>query len=194
MKYSPTLFLFLFHTHLSAVVLYDEVDDGDLSDNYLSPTELTLLEGSNEIAGTLLGGAADVDLITLRVESGFVLSSIRVLERTSFMDDGGTFLGIQNGPRLSDDPNRQNLFRGAIGFRVFSASDAASESDILPFISAFAPLNTTEPLPAGDYAIWLNETEAFSTYRLDFVTEAVPEPSVLSLFGITYFFFQRRRR
>ncbi|MGJ8724079.1 MAG: PEP-CTERM sorting domain-containing protein [Roseibacillus sp.] len=178
-------------TFVLGVSLYDETIDGDFSNDYLNPTSLNLKTGSNQISGSLFGASIDVDLFTFRLGPGEALSAIRVLEFSTF-GIGGSFLGMQSGTQLSANPALGNAFPDAVGGRVFTAADAAVDRDILPFVVMFPPFNSVNPLPEGDYVVWLNETGQPTQYTLDFVV--VPEPSSLVPLGLSVFLFRRWRK
>ena len=69
-------------------------------------------------------------------------------------------------------------FPDAIGYAIISAGDAAVDRDVLPTITSGPPFNGVAALPAGNYVGWLNETGLASTYQIEFVIAAVPEPAV----------------
>ena len=166
-------------------VTYVESVDGDLSGDYIEPTPIALDVGAdNFLIGSLAGGESDLDLFTLAVPDGAALTALHVVE---FGGGGnGSFIGLQPGSGLSANPVPSQAFPDAIGYAIIGELDAAVDKDVLDTITASPPFNGATSLPAGTYAGWLNETGAGSTYELQFVVTAIPEPQVgllLSVFG-----------
>jgi hypothetical protein len=172
---------------------YSETIDGELSNDFIEPTPVLMDLGSNLLTGGLAGGESDIDLFSFSVPVGHQLAAIRILGFTG--GGGGSFLGIQPGIELSSSPVPSASFPDPIGYAIISASDAAVDRDVLPTIASGPPFNGVAALPAGNYVGWLNETGLTSTYQIEFVIAAVPEPAVpaalaLGLLGS----FARRRR
>lgn len=176
---------------INATVIYQESVQGDFSDDYLNPNFLVLGAGDNVISGSLLGGSADMDLFTLTVPAGFEVTALRV---TAFVGGiNGSFMGAQPFPILSEDPVQYIRFGNGeiftvdpINYVLFGEGDAATTRDVLPQLIVGAPISgdfQDPKLSAGDYAFWLNETRAGSTYTLTFEVTPVPEPST-ALFGL----------
>ncbi|MEM6886339.1 MAG: PEP-CTERM sorting domain-containing protein [Verrucomicrobiota bacterium] len=178
---------------LSAGSVYVEGTNGDLSDDYLNPTSLVFTPGVNTVSGALAGGAADLDLFTFNLSSGQTLTEIKVIDFTG--GAAGSLFAMQSGTQLSSDPVLATInmsFPDPIANVLISSTLAASDFDILPNLVVGPPFNFANPLPAGDYVVWLNETGAASTYSLDFTV--VPEPSTLMLFSLASAVMLFRRR
>ena len=180
----------LFHcTFLAAPALaqtlffHDEATSGDLSDNYLSPTQLTVGLGNNILTGSLSGGTNDLDLFELIVPQGLEVTAIRLLDFEGGL--AGSFLIMQPGSTLSAPP--ANDFSDPVGFTILSPGGVGSDllpTIALPGITSLAPFFGVDTLTEGSYAGWLNETGPSSTYSLQFEassTTAVPEPSAALL-------------
>ncbi len=172
---------------------YSEAIDGELSNDFVEPTLVLMDLGSNMLTGELAGGESDVDLFRFSVPMGQQLAAIRILGFTG--GGGGSFFGIQSGVELSSSPVPSSSFADPIGYAIISASDAAVDRDILPTVASGPPFNGASALSSGNYVVWLNETGQPSTYQIEFVIAAVPEPSLsatlaLGLLGC----FARRRR
>lgn len=155
---------------------YVEAIDGELSNDFIEPTPVAMDLGSNLLTGGLAGGEIDIDLFRFSVPVGHQLAAIRILGFTG--GGGGSFLGIQPGVELSSSPVPSASFPDAIGYAIISAGDAAVDRDVLPTITSGPPFNGVAALPAGNYVGWLNETGLASTYQIEFVIAAVPEPAV----------------
>ncbi len=155
---------------------YAETINGELSNDFVDPTPVAMDLGSNLLTGGLAGGEIDIDLFRFSVPVGHQLAAIRILGFTG--GGGGSFLGIQPGVELSSSPVPSASFPDAIGYAIISAGDAAVDRDVLPTITSGPPFNGVAALPAGNYVGWLNETGLASTYQIEFVIAAVPEPAV----------------
>lgn len=167
--------------------------DGDLSDDYTSPTVLNVTLGDNILDGSLLGSELDLDLFRLVVPAGLEITAINLVAASG--GGGGSFLGMQTGDQLSSPPS--SSFPGFIGYALLPASGVGT--NYLPNISPpppynFPPFYGASSLVEGTYAGWLNETGASSTYRLSFVAKAVPEPSSLTLIAVFGLFMLSKRQ
>lgn len=160
---------------MAAVVLWDESISGDLADDYTTPTLLNANLGDNRIAGGLRGSDLDLDLFTLTVSVGHELSGIRLINYNSAVTTNVGFMGIQSGSQLSSPPS--NSFPDPIGYVLYG--NWAVGQDILPTVVGGKPFNGVNPLPAGQYAVWLNETGSSSRYEWSFEVTAVPEPNTI---------------
>ena len=188
------LLVFVFLAAQAAhAVTYLESVDGDLSDDYIDPTPIALDIGVNNfLGGTLGGGESDLDLFTLTIPVGSALTALHVVE----FDGGGngSFIGLQPGNELSANPVPSQQFPDPIGYAIIGADDAAVDEDVLDTITTGSPFDGAASLPAGIYAGWLNETGAASSYRLQLVVAAIPEPASGVLLAIAGTFATLRRR
>ncbi|TAE78466.1 MAG: PEP-CTERM sorting domain-containing protein [Verrucomicrobia bacterium] len=171
---------------------YSESIDGELSNDFIEPTPVAMDLGSNLLTGGLAGGENDVDLFRFSVPVGHHLAAIRILGFTG--GGGGSFLGIQSGVELSASPVPSSGFPDPIGYAIISASDAAVDRDVLPTIASGPPFQGVAALSAGNYVGWLNETGLASTYQIEFVIAAVPEPTAWSAISLALFASLARRR
>lgn len=194
MRCASLIGLLLVHGFPAAsAATYAESINGELSRNYLAPTGFGLELGSNRLSGVLTGGGADIDLFTLTVPSDAAITEIRIIEFTGG-GPAGSFLGFQPGSRLDAMPET-NFMGGPIGYAIISPANAAVDADVLGTITFGLPFSGASSLPTGEYAGWLNETGARSTYTIDFVVSAVPEPSVglLGLIAVMGVVIHRKR-
>lgn len=136
-------------------ILWDEVFDGDLSNDRLAPTPLTLVPGENRINGTVGPGVED-DVFVFTVPAGSVVDSITVLNHSS--PTNSTFLGIDEGATYTATTNPETL-----GFITYNAGDIGS--NLLPELASsngsFLP-----PLSAGTYSIWIDEGTGPEDYAI----------------------------
>ena len=152
---------------------YSEGISGDLADSRLTSTLFSLDPGGNILSATVTD--LDDDFFTIQVPSNFVLSEITVLSYFHPNRGNVSFLGYQDGPTLLEDP--ADITQGEISYALL---DDESRGDPLSSIFAvnFSAASTAFPLPAGDYAFWLNETDDLpGSLSLNFEVTPVPEPS-----------------
>ena len=180
-------------------VIHDEGADGTvdpLSADNQNPTNLgALAHGSNVVRGTVEAAknVGNVDVFTFTVDSGFVLSSLEVLEysyavppsnpneRNAFLaiNDGTTFpynafeLDINENPFLDE-----NAF---LGGTVFGLDDlpTADGGNILPRAGVITGRGFSGPLPAGTYTIYIQQTGPANSYALDFGVTSVTAQTLL---------------
>jgi hypothetical protein len=167
-------------TDVRAGIIYDEAIDGDFSGDGLVPTSLAFGPGSNLISGTTGRdelGVIDRDYFTFTVEPGYAFISLIELAGTTVVRNVG-FLAIQAGPQVTV-PVSPNDASGLLGWAHFEPVDA--DIDILPNmgVSGGGSTGFLPPLPAGQYAIWIQETATgTSSYAFDFQVVPVPEPAL----------------
>ncbi|SFW13775.1 PEP-CTERM sorting domain-containing protein [Nitrosovibrio sp. Nv17] len=167
---------------------YDEARDatgGDFANAvtvgpWLSPGTFAgiLGAGGNTLSGTFggirgSGSPADTDVFSFQVPAGYLLTAIHldysVVEGDSI---GGSYFGIQEGLAIGTGINTvsSNLSNALIG----------ADAELLAVFSgppyAGGDTELTAPLGAGDYTLFLSETDAVVAYRLDFTLAPVPEP------------------
>ncbi len=168
----------------AATLVYDESQDGDLSDNWQNPTPLVLGIGSLVLNAGLSGGSGDLDIFTITVQPGAMLTELNILSYGSPGDQTSptsnvSFLGVQPGNQLSQNPidllDQTNVFADPINFILFGQDSINTTFPSLSSLVVGPPLSGLNPLPAGDYTFILNETGAASEFSIEFV--AVPEPS-----------------
>ena len=176
-------------------MIWDESVDGDLSNNYRAPNFFALSFGSQSVFGTVTDqGTRDRDLFTIEIPVGGQLTALRLVSYSSSDPDNISFVGMQEGATLSQAPS--DNFDDAIGYALFGIDDIGK--DLLPAItgnSFIPPFNGLNPLPAGEYAVWVNETATTADYGIAFEVTQVPEPSILflGLFGVSLSCCKRKR-
>lgn len=152
-----------------------EIDVGDFSDDFESPTSFTVGPGASTLTATTVSG--DLDYVTFTVGPCDTLTQLTVDSYTS-ASDTIAFISMQNGtaftfPATEAAENTAEM----LGLSHFGAADIGQ--DILPAIGEGAiagelpaPLGFTPPLSAGDYTVWLNQTGAAeSTASLVFMVD-----------------------
>jgi PEP-CTERM motif len=178
-------------------IIFDEAVSGDLSNNQLAPTALTLTPGSNSVIGSVNGfppGTDAQDWVSFTIPTGFVMTSYVNSGYVSADDQG--FTGFQSGSSFSGDPFTAGSYAGYAHFGFAATNpDGTPPSttvgvDLLPLManSTFAPGTTgfTPPLHAGTYTFLIQQGNAVNTsYQFDMNVRSVPEPgSSLCLLGI----------
>lgn len=152
---------------------WDKNVKGDLSNIGLSPTSLTLTQGSNLISGVF--GAPDLDYLAVTVPPGHVLTGI-VTGVNTIVGLSRSFIGVQGGNVMTMPPTAINA-AGLLGWAHFGGADGV---DLLPAIGVSKSGSTgfTPPLPAGTYTFWFNEVSSDPglTFDFNFQVQAVSAP------------------
>ena len=165
-----------------AAIVHIEADDGDLSNDGLAPTSISVGLGSNEIYGTTgrsSEGVVDRDYFAISVPTGHEI--VALIEKAGTTTVGGVaFLAVQNGTQVTVPVTPPDA-TGLLGWFHYGAT--TEDLDILAFLgqSGAGALDFVPPLPAGDYAFWVQDTGIGSaSYGFDIVI-AAPEPGVAAL-------------
>jgi hypothetical protein len=178
---------------------WDEAVNGDLSNDGLAPSFVTLTEGSNLLRGStgrsVDTGLVDLDYLTITVPAGFELTSMLVLDGTASIGFG-SFIALVSGNTFPISPETGTA-DGMLGWTLYDAGNVGG--DLLLFMSAPSQGSSgyTPPLQAGDYSFWIQETSTgVATYSFDMNLAAIPEPATaLSLLaGLALLAAARRRR
>ena len=148
---------------------------GDLSNDRLAPTLLSLSSGTNSVTGAVTAGERDYFRIT--VPDGASLAQIVL---AAYGTNNRGFFAIQEGTQITVDPAAASA-APLLGY-VHTAGTLRG-TDILDDMGAgFGAMQFTPPLGPGDYSFWMQQVNAvLTTYTFDLVI--VPEPSVASLFA-----------
>jgi hypothetical protein len=204
-------------TSIAHATDYDEVVQGDLSDDPAAPTDIgALTAGSNRISGTTIPSGTfdttthsysmlDNDYVTFTVPVGDVLSQIDVGSDTIIEATDRLFLGIAQGSTVSVDPSFTSA-AGLLGWTLVGAPLVGT--DVLPALGTSAPPNFpaiggatgfTGSLASGAYTLWILDGDSPAAYDFKLiVTPAVPEPSgwalMLAGMGLTGFALSRHAR
>jgi hypothetical protein len=172
----------------SAITVHDEAVDGDISGDRMNPTHLSLSAGVNSLIATT--GPIDDDeepydqeYVRIDLPAGHQLSQLIMQQFTASFDDRA-FIGVQSGTMFSFDPIDAFAQRGTLlGWSHFGpGSDQNIGDDILPDIgNGGGAIGFTPPLMGSSYTFWLQQTGEETSYQLDFVVTAIPEPLTLQL-------------
>jgi hypothetical protein len=150
-----------------AAPAWKESRNGDLSNDRLAPTLVPVLRGGNAILGTTgnPGSGVDRDYFRFVVPEGHVLVGIRLLRNTT-VSGGASFVAIEKGEQITCTPTGQGV-EDLLGLAHYSAAEIGT--DILPAML----IGTKAPLPAGAYAVWVQDTGGPATYGFEFVIRRV---------------------
>ena len=178
----------------SADVVWDETLDGDLSEDYLAPTGITLAEGSNLVLFTSLDlpGDPDREYFTFTIETGYQLSNFILEAYTTTPAENLGFIGIASGSQFPSPPTSLSP-APLLGYSLMGLADVGT--DLLPAMGqAPGALGFEGPLGAGAYTVWAQETSlSLEEWRLNLVVTQVPAPGVVALAGLGGLVFRRRR-
>jgi hypothetical protein len=184
---------------LNAATVYDEAVSGDLSNSGLTPTAITLADGSNQILGTTgSANGLDRDYFSVEVPVGSTFTGILVLPGTT--SGGLSFLGMQAGDQLTVPTNTSDA-SGLLGWKHYSASDVNTNILLSMAVPAAGSSGFTVPLGAGSYSFWIQDfNEGPFGYGFDLQltpsTNPIPEPNtfLLGLLGLVPVLIGARRR
>jgi hypothetical protein len=146
-----------------AATEWNEATAGDLSNDGLVPTPLTMAVGSNRVRGTTgnAGAGVDRDYFKFTVPPGAALSALQLLDDTN-VSGGVSFIGLQAGPQVTVTPSGAGA-ENLIAFGHYGNDQIGG--DLLPVIRVGTPI----ALPAGTYAVWVQDTGGPASYGFDFV-------------------------
>ncbi len=159
----------------SAITIYDESVDGDLSGVPSSPDALAVSVGANTVIGSVgqNGGTgatngSDADYFSITIGAGESLTALTIDSYTfAPSNPGASFIGIVAGDGFSGQGG------GSVdNFVLFNALSA----DVLPGLAG-------GPLGEGTYSFWVQEVSpTVVDYQL--TATVVPEPSTALFVGL----------
>ncbi|MCH2144672.1 MAG: hypothetical protein MK082_05940 [Phycisphaerales bacterium] len=184
-------------TTASADLMWDEAIDGDLSGDYLNPTQLFTKGVNNHVIFTTVGAEAnggnqDREYFTFEVAVGYQLSAI-ILD--AFETDPETnlgFIGVAEGSVFPTSPENADPTT-LLGYTLPGINNVGN--DILQDMgNGAASQGFSGPLGAGTYTFWAQETgPSTDNWDLNFVVTEVPAPGALALLGLGGLVARRRR-
>jgi hypothetical protein len=177
---------------------WNETVNGDLSNDGLAPTAVTLAVGTSTVQGStgraVTGGPVDRDYFSIVVPAGFVLDAMILQDGISVVG-GGSFLGLMAGPLFTVPPTTSTA-AGLLGWTVYNDGNIGSDMLSAMSIAALGSSGFDTPLPAGAYSFWVQETGVgVASYSFGFSVSAVPElpPALGLLSGLVLLAALRRR-
>ncbi len=178
---------------------WDEGVNGDLSNDGLTPSLVTLSVGTTTVFGAtgraVTGGPVDRDYFSVVVPDGFVLDAMLLQQGVSVVG-GGSFLGVQGGPQVTVSPAAVNA-AGLLGWTIYTEDNVGTDLLAAMSIANLGSSGFDVPLPAGTYSFWVQETGVgTAAYGFAFNVSAVPElsPALGLLGGLAMLAALRRRR
>lgn len=180
------------HATAGGVVVWDESVDGDLSDDWLAPTQLAPFGiGQSIVTMSVVDSNepfGDRDYFTITIPDGFELFSIDLLLLDADGGDDIAFIGIQAGDQVTVDPLFPNP-APLLGFMLTQQMNVGG--DILGIMIGEDNL----PLGAGQYSFWVQQTgQDLTTLSLGFNVGIIPAPGSAGLLALAGFGVMRRRR
>ncbi|MBB48654.1 MAG: hypothetical protein CMJ33_08955 [Phycisphaerae bacterium] len=180
-------------TIASADLMWDETIDGDLSNDYLNPTQLFIKGVNNHVRFTTdFIPEVDREYFTFTIDEGYELSAIILDRFDSEPISNLAFLAIANGSVFPTDPSAPDVTT-LLGYSLPGITDVGN--DILQAMGSGAGTQGfSGPLGAGTYSFWAQETGPFDdVWDLNFVVTQIPAPGALALLGLAGVTSRRRR-
>jgi hypothetical protein len=177
-----------------AVAQYDEAVHGDLSNDRLNPTVLSLSEGVNSLRATTgFAATEDQEYFTIAMPAGGKLEQLKISDYQG--DNYIAFMGLQAGQTFTFAPEEAYDKVGELlGWAHFGVS---LNTDLLPEVGqGFGAIGFSGPLTGSHYTFWVQQFDLPVNYQMEFVVSAVPEPStsMLIIAGVATALTGRRRR
>lgn len=211
---------------LAEFILFDERDVAIMSRDSNNPEVLgTLQIGQSSIYGDIDHAPlfGNVDVFTITVGPGTLLTEIRIVEHTGF--DQISVMGVNNGTTFPFDPStftntlQPEVYEPAmigfarfglagleptIGANLLSLTDPTINNGSRigsrffgkkPF-NGLGPTDKYDSLSEGDYTFYMQEEDGSVQYKMVFTVVAVPEPTSVWLVSsvLGAVVMQRRRR
>ena len=181
----------------AADLMWDEAIDGDLSSDYLSPTQLFTKGVNNHVIFTTIGqaengGDQDREYFTFTVAEGYELVSIVLDGFETSPETNLGFIGIAAGSVFTTPPDAPDPTQ-LLGYYLPGVSDVGS--DILQAMGqGGGSQGFSGALGAGSYSFWAQETgPSTDNWDLNFIVTEVPAPGALALIGLGGLIARRRR-
>jgi hypothetical protein len=178
---------------------WDELINGDLSNDGLTPTFINFTSGNNLIEGTMgfNGTALDRDIWTFNVPVGQFLTAINLVSYSAPAAGINSFMAIDDATTININDSSQHLSNG-----LWTEEFDGLGNTFTPLLTIldngplFGGTGFSGSLGPGDYTFWVQETSAEVHYCIDFVLTPVPvpEPGSAMLLGAASLACLRRRR
>ena len=180
----------------TATNIWYEPTDGELSDDYLNPTALTLTYGAGGddiFFQTPESLTTDRDYFTITVASGYELSSLVLTQFDTSPSTNLGFIAVSSGASFATPPASPNPAL-LLGYALVGTAHVGT--DILDDLGAAAgTIGFSGALGSGTYSFWAQDNTAFDEdWTLTFVTSPIPEPSTGLLMGLGLVGLSARRR
>lgn len=173
----------------NAMLIFNELAEGDLSSNPLDPTSLNVDLGSNFIDGSV--DARDRDYFTLRLPPGSRLAAIILLASSG---SDATFLSFQAGESFTEPPAGADL-RNLLGYASFFHTDIGT--DLLQTVGSASEAIGFKESPSGNtFTFWVEQSNpAPANYKFEFViaSDIPTPPASLALVAMGFGWTRRKR-
>lgn len=174
--------------------MWDEAIDGDLSEDYLNPTQLEVKGVNNHVVFTSidLPGDPDREYFTFTIDAGYELSAVILDVFNTNPEFNLGFIAIASGSQFPTPPSAPDPAE-MLGYALIGTPDVGN--DILQLMGeGSGAQGFTGPLGAGSYSIWAQETSiSLDEWDVNFIVTEVPAPGVLALFGLATVALRGRR-
>lgn len=161
-----------------AGVLWNETNQGDLSNNWLAPTVATLVaseDGENILSGTTGddGTGIDRDYITVTIPAGAQLTGI--ILQDYFSPDFNMFMGVVAGTTVVNPEEATD--QSVLGYALFGPSDLGNDLMEELAVPRYPGGGFIAPVGPGTYTFWIQQTGEPTIYQMNFIV--VPTPGAL---------------
>lgn len=173
----------------AAAIDYNELVDGDLSNDRFAPTQLALDLGSNTVLMDVVNSndvSGDLDYFTISVGAGQSIDSIVLTESSLPFGgfDDNAFIGLAFDDFFDFDPDTLTG-NGLVGFILTGGQVGGN---ILPALA-----DNATSLGPGDYTFWVQQTGDDVT-RIGLDINLVPAPGAAAVLSLAGLVAARRRR
>ena len=172
-----------------ADVIYDESDDGPLSNDPSNPTMLTTnVPGPGKVIASTQFNPFAADFMTVTIPDGFMLDElIWGLYDTT---EDRSFFAVEAGTQITSVTSPDFL----LGSTFITAGDVATNVLDDLGMANLGGSGFNGRLGPGDYTFWFQETAADVDYGFTFVVTPIPEPtSAWLLIGLGAGWLRRKR-
>ncbi len=163
-----------------AGVLWNETIQGDLSNNWLNPTDATLSLGDNSVLGSTGDsgtGDFDRDYLTITIPQGMLLTELILVDY--FSTDQSSFIGVNPG-ETTIDPDLATP-SSLLGWTLFGSSSVGNNLFNNLSIPRYPGGGFISPVGPGTYTFWIQQTGEETLYELNFVTIPSPASAAIAL-------------
>lgn len=177
----------------NAGVLWNETVQGDLSNDWLSPTVAQLVaseEGENILSGLTGddGTGVDRDYITVTIPAGAELTGI--ILQDYFSPDFNMFMGVVAGTTVVNPEEATD--QSVLGYALFGPTDVGIDLMDELGIARYPGGGFVAPVGPGTYTFWIQQTGEPTIYQMNFIV--VPAPGALAFASVLLLPVARRRR